>query len=80
MKKILFFFILIITSSFIACNEPQKINATRNGDSILIHRTIIEFGYDNHDYIWFESNVGSVATAGVVHSPNCHCYDSIKSK
>lgn len=66
-------FIILIISFILILSYNNNDNKINN-----VKLNVVEFGYDNHDYIWFESYSGTSATAVVVHNPNCHCYDSIK--
>jgi hypothetical protein len=81
------FIYLIILISIIGCDkvkEVEHVNSTDklevNTDTILHHLYskvyISEFGYNGHDYIWFKCDLHPYG--GVVHNPDCHCFNKKK--
>lgn len=68
-------FIIFIISTILILSYNNNDNKINN-----VNLNVVEFGYDNHDYILVETNNESRTTTGIVHNPNCHCYDSIINK
>lgn len=77
MKRILILHtILLIACIFASCDNQTRIQHGSVEDNIT---NIIEFDYKNHSYIFFERGMGYYSRGGVVHDPNCKCFqDSVK--
>ena len=74
LKSILFMCLVAII--FGSCNttqEEKNLNTQTN-------KEVSEFEYNGHQYIKFEWGHGRYSTAGVVHNPDCPCFnnDSVK--
>lgn len=61
-----FIIIIVFIFSIVKLCEENK-NENDNIKSIKLN--IVEFGLDNHDYIYFKT------TNDILHSPNCHCHE-----
>lgn len=59
-----FIIIIVFIFSIVKLCEENK-----NDNIKSINLNIIEFGLDNHDYIYFKT------TNDILHSPNCHCHE-----
>lgn len=78
MKKIMFFIMTVLMLAS-CCETCQTTSETvhRNISSIVVRPidsytrsySIIEFGYNEHDYIMFLDP----ESMSVVHNPNCNC-------
>lgn len=75
MKKLIPFMCLvaIIFGGCTPTQEEKNLN-TQN------HKDVSEFEYNGHKYIRFGWGLGHYSTAGVVHDPDCPCFnnDSVK--
>ena len=66
MKKCIFVLLTILLTS---CGPNHtKMDEKRTEENM----TVLEFGYNKHDYIMF-SRYGDSRKTGVVHNPDCHC-------
>lgn len=70
MKKILFVF--FVTLLFVSCNRgPLFYSKDDHVDGFDIYK----FEYENHKYLFIEKGYNQYATGGVVHDPNCSCFN-----
>ena len=56
-----------------------SIDMTREEERNLYTQTnkeVSEFDYNGHQYIRFKWGVGDHATCGVVHNPDCPCFNN----
>lgn len=75
MKKIL---LLFLTTFVISCSNPYNIKIEKTPKSeISIVTKKTKFQYEGHVYIVFdfESNHPYSTRSGVIHDPNCPCYN-----
>lgn len=83
MKKFIIMTFILATATFTSCiDDRNKVVDTRNDQPAqiadgYIHK-IVRFGYNGHDYIMFTHLQGTASTGGVVHDPDCHCYEKEK--
>ena len=76
MKKIL---LLFLTTFVISCSNPYNIKIVKTPKSeISIATKQTKFQYEGHAYIVFdfESKHPYSTRSGVVHDPNCPCYNN----
>lgn len=77
MKKILL--LLFLTTFVISCSNPYNIKIEKKPKSeISIVTKQTKFQYEGHTYIIFdfESKNPYSTRSGVVHDPDCHCYNN----
>lgn len=75
MKKIL---LLFLTTFVISCSNPYNIKIEKTPKpEISIATKKTKFQYEGHVYIVFdfESNHPYSTRSGVIHDPNCPCYN-----
>ena len=76
MKKILL--LLFLTAFVISCSNPYdiKIEQTPKSEISTVTKST-KFQYEGHVYIIFdfESKHPYSTRSGVLHDPNCHCYN-----
>ena len=76
MKKIL---LLFLTTFVISCSNPYNIKIEKTPKSeISIATKQTKFQYEGQVYIVFdfEGKHPYSTRSGVVHDPNCHCYNN----
>lgn len=79
MKKILFVLLLVCTICTSCGNECKVNKSSMNTEKIVLENNrdfrVTEFTYKGHDYIFMKNDIGRYATAGLVHDPNCECFN-----
>lgn len=79
MKKLKFItFMCLVAVFWGSCTRPQT--QEEKNLKTQTHKDVSEFEHNGHKYIRFGWGLGHYSTAGVVHDPDCPCFnnDSVK--
>lgn len=79
MKKLLFALLLVCTICT-SCDKERTVNKScSNVENIVLDNNkdfkVTEFTYKGHDYIFMKNGIGRYAVGGLVHDPNCKCFN-----
>lgn len=79
MKK---FLLVSLVLCCISCDNQTEVRylGKENPKDIIPFDRITHFEYKGHKYIKFEETRGSASIGGVVHDPNCECFEEEKKE
>lgn len=67
-----FFVLTLATVAIVGCGNIEVPPANeKEVDPVIFFDEIYKFKYEEHSYIYFQSDYGRISKAGVVHNPEC---------